>query len=1049
MPRYAGAPARPDPMVSVLTRHLPIAPSILAAWTSLAVTALAAQDPVTSVDRHRSEIQPILERLCQKCHGPDKQKASIRFDRLDPDMIAGTDGDTWKAALDMIESAEMPPEDEPQMTDTERRLVVGWLRESLREAAREQNRQRRGVMRRLTRAQYTNTLADLLDVRMDFGRALPPDARSKTGFHNDGEAQGTSALHVEWYQAIARHAVEQAIVTEREPEVTRYRVRFGRGIGVGKVAGSTGGYQAVPLPTEDFLVEILDRNGIVRSPKDAAEKKAMEAVQRKISVGLRGSSHERFCTTAEGLLMWGALPHREVAPGSWQGPSPNVKLELQRVFPATGDVLMRVRASRGWFPPTEEKLLVALDDPLPRATLDATEERALGGEGVVIVDAKNSDQHGNLRLDGEWLTPIEIPKAARARVRMRLPSDGFYQVDLVHRMPPADAMPSVRLEFGKRSLDRRLDVGAVEPGAVTVTPLGIVALRAGDHGFHVGGPFFVGMRQLVLTPLPNDHPQVVRLLADGDSLAAQVGDRVPALRAFAGNRTDDGMDYLEFDGPREVHAPRGQSAEYVFRGRLEDLPIPEDDPNDTEILSGILVIGVWNDHLVHKPADRGPPLLIESIELEAPWYPQWPPASHRAILFDSPSRDDEPRYARLVLARFLDRTFRGDVTAAEIERYHAFWRSIRSEFTSFEASIREVLVAILCSPRFLFLAEPTDGDATESPIDEHALANRLAYFLWNSAPDEELLRLADSGSLRAALAAQVDRLLGDDRMSRFVHAFTSDWLRLDRLQQITIDADRFPRFTRFVKRDMALETQWFFRRVVQDDLPIDVLIDSDFAMLNQNLAEFYGIEGVRGPQFRPVPIQGGQERGGLLAQGAFLAGHSDGREPHPIKRAVWLKERILGDAPPPPPPNVPRLDPETPGFDKLTLREQLEAHRSNPSCTDCHASIDPYGLVFEGMSAVGLRQLERKGRPVDTATVLPDGTAIADLAAMKRYLLGTQRSQVARSLIHHLLAYGLGRELNFADEEEIDRLLEQSAHDGYRVRAMLRAIVMSKTFSAR
>ena len=501
------------------------------------------------------------------------------------------------------------------------------------------------------------------------------------------------------------------------------------------------------------------------------------------------------------------------------------------------------------------------------------------------------------------------------------------------------------------------------------------------------------------------------------------------------------MDYATFGGSQEVDAPLGEPVTYSFYGRLENLPLPAPDTGDTEILSGFSLFGVWNDHLVKSSQDPGPPLLVESIEIEAPYFEQWPPESHSRIFFASQNQDRQEVYAREVIERFLERAFRRPVAAAEVDRYHDFWLSMRDEFGSFEESVREVLIAALCSPNFLFLAETEER--------QHALATRLSYFLWNAPPDPELLELAEAELLDGQMSRQVDRLLDDARVDAFVRSFAYEWLRLDRQQLVTIDAGRFPAYTRFVKRDMAEETYAFLRYVIDQDLPISTLIDSDFAMLNQNLAEFYGIDGVEGNHFRPVPLDPALGRGGLLSQGAFLVGHSDGRQPHPIKRAVWLKEKILGDEPPAPPPNVPQLDPETPGFEKLTLKEQLELHRDNPSCHDCHAGIDPYGIAFEEYNAIGLLEDERMGRPVDASTELPDGTPVDGVAELKRYILEQERQAFLRSLVEHLFAYALGRDLSFADEEEVSQIVAYAEQHGETMRAVLRGIALSPSFSMR
>lgn len=992
-------------------------------------------------------IRPLLRRYCVACHGPEKQKHEVRIDTLDPDLIHGRDAERWYQVLQMIERGDMPPEEEPQPSDAERRLMTAWLTRSLTAATQSFAREHGTVLRRLNRVQYGNTLADLLGVPIDFGAVLPDDARSKVGFTNNGEVLQASALHLDYYQAVARQALRAAIVVGERPPVTRYRVTFGRGIGRGKIAGTTGGYDSVILPTDEFTVEILDETGRPRVAADDEEQKAFDSIKRRISVGLRGSSQERFCVVENGIILYSALPHREVAPGSWQGPSPNLTLELQRCFPEQGDLVMRVTASRGFFPPARERLLVELEDSVAVAVLDPESDEVRVPPDAIVVFAAQSDERKNLELDGDTLRPKEVPKDCSARVKIHVPGDGYFQVDLVHPTAAPDAMPSVRLGLNQQTIDLRLhfDEAQRARGRV-VTPLGAIAIPAGDHHLHVGGPFFVGMSQLVVTPLPGDHPLVARLTAKTDELLAAEAGKTPVIRTYVGTRTDDGMDYLTFDEPREVTARLGDSETFTFRGRLENLPIPEPESGDTEILSGILLIGLWNDNLVRSRAERGPPLLLQSIEVEAPYFPTWPPASHTAIFFASPNLDDKERYTREVLERFLTRAFRRTITTEELERYLGFWHAIKDEHPSYERGVEEVLVAALCSPNLLFLAEPVDTRPAEDLIAQEALASRLSYFLWNSPPDEVLRQVARDGRLDEQLLAQVDRLLDDDRSWRFVRAFTREWLRLDRLEQMSVDVDAFPAFTRFVKRDMAEETYQFVYRVVHDDLPIATFIDSDFAMLNQNLAGFYGIEGVSGPRFRPVAITPAQGRGGLLSQGAFLCGHSDGSQPHPIKRAVWLKSRILGEEPPPPPPNVPPLDSTAPSAANLSLRQRLEAHRQNPSCIDCHRSIDPYGVAFERYNAVGLLERQRNGTAIEANSELPDGTEVDGVDEMKAWLLGPHHDAVARALIAHLFAYALGRDVHFGDRDELDAIQEQAGADGFRMRSLLRHIVNSPSF---
>jgi hypothetical protein len=366
--------------------------------------------------------------------------------------------------------------------------------------------------------------------------------------------------------------------------------------------------------------------------------------------------------------------------------------------------------------------------------------------------------------------------------------------------------------------------------------------------------------------------------------------------------------------------------------------------------------------------------------------------------------------------------------------------AIRNDHDSYEAGVKETLVALLCSPNFLYLVEPADAP------NEFQLASKLAYFLWNSPPDETTMALAASGKLRKSLQQETLRLIDSSAVRKMIEGFAYEWLRIDRLENMSVNVKRYPKFTRFVKADMAEETYQFLHHVLKNNLSIDNLIESDFAMLNQNLAEFYRIDGVFGNHFRPVKISPDAHRGGLLSQGAFLTGHSDGTDAHPIKRAVWVKEKILGDPPPPPPPNVPELDPDTPGFDKLTLKQKLEMHRDKDSCRNCHQKIDPFGVVFENYDAVGYFRPTRRNKLIDVASVLPDGTEINGVSEIKEYILKQKQNEFATSLVEHLFAYAVGRDVTFADEKEIQAIVSRSRKRGNGLRDVVEELILSPSF---
>ena len=1000
----------------------------------------------TSVEaiHYETKVKPVMEKYCFGCHGVDKQKGGIRLDVLHWDMVNGPDAEGWHSALDMINSGEMPPEDESQLSDNERRALVDWMTKNLEQAAIAKQDADKGVMRRLTKKQYTHTLNELLGVSVNFGDVLPDDGKSKMGFSNNGNILQTSSLHLDYYQKIAREALDKAIVFGDKPEVKKYKVTFGKDISDGKTGYEFWGYQTAAIKKKDLQIEILNDKGMpFLADTTAVELDSITLLKNKIGIGMRGSASNRYAVVNEGIILNSALPAKEVAPKSWQGPSPNLKLLVREDFPREGDFIFRVEASRGYNSWTEEdERLIDLRKDIPAK--QSSESIYINASSVLPVE--------NLIFKNkQLLMPEDVATISQATFDYNVPKAGVYQVDLVHPYASDDAMPSFSLNLlggnknGLVSKRLYLKQEQEDDGKIT-TPITLIYLSKGRHEGFIGGKFFVGFNRIVLTPLSQEDLLEVDLENEVQRNNLKYKSINPSIQVFAGSRTDDGMDYKTFGESMEVKAPLGELQKFEFEGRLENLPIPLASDQVSGELANILTIGLWNNHLVKDSQFQGPPLLIRSVEFEAPYYPVWPPQSHTNIFFDSPNKANEKLYTEEVLTRFIKRAFRRDLNPGELERYMGFWNDIKDSFERYEDGVKEVLIAVLCSPNFIYIYEP-EKPKKEKSDDQFILASRLSYFLWNSPPDETLMALAANGDLYDELPEQVERMVKDSRISRMVQSFAYEWLRLDRHNSMDTDVNEYEDYTRFVKEDMAKETYGFISYVLKNNLSILNFIDSDFAILNQNLAEFYGIEGVQGSEFRPVALATEMHRGGLLSQGAFLNGHSDGVQAHPIKRAVWLKEKILGDTPPPPPPNVPELDPETPGFEDLTLKEQLFLHRNKTSCLDCHNKIDPYGVVFENYDAVGRYNLESSnGKPIDAKSKLPDGTEVEGIQGIKDYILNLKKEDFTRSLIEHLYAYALGRDVSFADQETIDEMVEEVVEEDYRFQSVVTQIVLSKSF---
>lgn len=440
-------------------------------------------------------------------------------------------------------------------------------------------------------------------------------------------------------------------------------------------------------------------------------------------------------------------------------------------------------------------------------------------------------------------------------------------------------------------------------------------------------------------------------------------------------------------------------------------------------------------------------VLIDYIEISAPHFDQWPPKSHTRIFFDCDDRTDEKKYGRKVLARFLRQIWRRAATSQDVDQFMSLFKQYRPEFSNFEDAMVEVLATALATPEFLYLTQRTTSNPSKSPntINDFELANRLAVFLWSSIPDDELLQLAEQKKLResATLTAQVDRMLADPRAKRFSNHFVQQWLGTDGLESVAHVTDSE------LKDAMQAEPVAFFEEVLKNDLSVMDFIHSDYAMVNERLARHFGLRDVYGPHFRKVPIEAQQNRGGLLTGAAVLTMNSDGKDSHPLKRGVWMLERILHDPPPPPPPNVPEVDLTDPEILKMTLKERIADHRNKAACRSCHARIDPWGIAFENYDALGSFRTKIKDKPVDATAELFNKQPLAGMDGLKRFLLSNRQDQFAHAMVHKMTAYALGRSLSFADHAEIESLTALFRERGDRLGNLIHLIVKSEIFQSK
>lgn len=587
--------------------------------------------------------------------------------------------------------------------------------------------------------------------------------------------------------------------------------------------------------------------------------------------------------------------------------------------------------------------------------------------------------------------------------------------------------------------------------------------------------------------LPKGIPEVPLRLVMGTSLRSDAG--TGTYYPVGTVQLSNDVDHLE---------------DFEFRGRIENHPVHVgrvtkngQEPNQRYIYAqNLFDNGELNDHRVgHQDGGSwgfdAPRAVVREIEFEAPVTDVWPPLHHTRILFDSPLRESDPKaYVREVLQKFMTRAFRRTVSEAEVNRFARLYEILEPEFGSLEATMRETLSMVLIAPQFLY--HTVAGVELTSPQFE--LASRLSFFLWGSMPDDALLNAARKGELDdpQVLEAHIRRLLNDERSGDFVGNFTTQWMSIEKMKAVNINLQLFPRFLYTVgvgeRRGQEVlfrptirdyiheETIGFVAELIRRNASVRNIVDSDFAWLNEPLAYHYGVDGVQGLQMRAVPIKPEHRLGGLPTQGSILIGNGTGSAPHPIYRAVWLREALLGDEVKPPPAEVPALaDSAGDSADEaVTIKDLLAKHREVESCNDCHVRLDPWGIPFERYNAIGkfqpvvpkegtrvegflrTKHEDRKGYvtyletlnkvTVDATARVPHGPEVDGMQDLKDYLLKERVDDIAENVIRRLLTYSLGRALTYRDRYAVEELVKKAKGGDYALGDLIVSVCLSDTF---
>jgi hypothetical protein len=562
------------------------------------------------------------------------------------------------------------------------------------------------------------------------------------------------------------------------------------------------------------------------------------------------------------------------------------------------------------------------------------------------------------------------------------------------------------------------------------------------HTFPADGDYAFRIR---LQPTPTGQlfgrtarDEVVEISVDGERVALVPIDR------WQSESDPTGMEIFVEERVQITAGPHRISAAFLpnFEGPVEDILAPVGHSlADTQIglAYGVTTLPHLRQFTVSGPFD---PTGVSDT-----------PSRDRIFLCRPTAPDEERPCAERILSDLATQAYRRTLEEGDLDALMGFYDEGRSGGT-FEDGIRTGLQAILASPYFIFRIERLQGDADERGlvrISDSDLASRLSFFLWGTVPDAELIALASEGRLSEpdVLRAQVTRMLADERADRLGARFAGQWLRLSDIEKVHPDALSYPDYDKQLSHMMVEETELFFNHIVDEDMSILELLLADWTVLNERLADHYTIPGVAGPEFRRVAYPDARRRG-LLGHGSVLTLTSHANRTSPVLRGKWVMEVLLGTPPPPPPPNVPELE-ETEGAAEgriLTVREQMEIHRADPTCNSCHQFIDPIGLALENFDVTGRWRVRDADTPVDASGELYDGTPLNGPDDLRAALLA-RPEPFLRNVTENLMAYALGRRVEYYDMPTVRRIVADAREKDYAISEFILGVVESPAFQMR
>ncbi len=948
---------------------------------------------VNAEDSFESRIRPFLNNHCIECHSGEAPDGKLDLTAFGNRKSLSDRFTVWKEIEQRVASGNMPPKgassrpmEEDQLAFTE--LVRLTRRE---EAVRLAGDPGIVTVRRLSNAEYNNTIRDLTGINLRPAREFPVDPANEAGFDNSGESLAMSPALLNKYLASAREISNHLILTPTGITFAPHPVVTDTDRDKFCVQRIVDFYNKQPTDIADYLHAAWKARIANVSGKEVSL--ATIALQHRISL--------RYLTSVFAVLN-DAVLNDTGSESTKNGPLAEVRrrwLELpnqsewavRRECETLRDFIVAVRSQ---LEPKFNMKLKGIHD---------------GAQAFVLWKNRQSAKHRRSFMP-ETLLGINHDK---------LPSD----IADVLRTPIDDDLQT--------AFYRDLELFCnVFPDAFFVAERGRDYLGVPREKQEKGRLLSAGFHSM-MGYFRDDQPLCEMILNDLELLELnqlwQELDFVTAapIRQYQGflwfERTDHNfLRNAEFDFARPENKD-AISAEMVKR--LSNLYLAKAER-----------MSATSDHL-QAITD-----FFHKIDEQIRWVEQ--------------SRIHAEKINVDAIERFAERAYRGGLTSSHRHDMKQYYTSLREiDKLSHEEAIQDMLVSVLMSPEFCYRVDLSSQSAERRPLSDLELANRLSYFLWSSMPDEHLLSKASEGSLRepSVLIGEVERMLRDDRVRGLAIEFGSQWLDFQRFQEHnSVDRVRFPQFTDSLRDAMYQEPIRFLVDLIQQNRSIQSCMDAKHTFVNAELAKHYGItieDNLDFSKWQKVSELPNSQRGGLLPMAVFMTQNAPGLRTSPVKRGYWVVRRLLGEQIPPPPPGVPELPVDESRLGDLTLRQALEKHRQHESCAVCHDRFDSIGLAFESYGPIGEYRINDLGeKPIDDSAVFPNGSAGNGVDGLREYLMKSRQSDFTENLCRKLLAFALGRTLRLSDDLLIEKMRDDLISEEHRFDAMIKAIVLAPQF---